>query len=145
MPAVSTEHEPSGEDSLIRPSISTYNVFRVLWPVPTTGGSAYPATYQYSEGPGYPVMTTVQSPGPNPYTIGAPFVPQSTAPARVRYAKPDSFQLISPGTDNAYGQGGAVPRVGPTGGDPNYYREPRHDDDNLTNFAPGELKNEGSK
>jgi hypothetical protein len=93
-------------------------------------------------------MTSNQSPGPNPYTIGVPFSPQSpSTPPKVRYAKPNSFQLISPGPDNAYGQGGSVPRVttgrvqAPQG---DYYQEPKQDRDNLTNFAKGELNDEQS-
>ena len=71
-----------------------------------------------------------------------------TAPI-VRYWKPDTFQIISPGLDAAYGQGGAVERRGaaylsqrpaqPT------YQESSQDDDNLINFATVQVRDASSQ
>jgi general secretion pathway protein G len=137
---VSTELEASDENSIPQNLMSTFNVFRVLWPVPAN----YPTAYKYNES-GVTTQTAVASPGPNPYTVGAPYEPQSSTVApKVRYLKDNSFQLISPGIDNSYGQGGAIPRFGPTDVK-DYYKETKWDDDNLASFAGGELKDEGAK
>jgi prepilin-type N-terminal cleavage/methylation domain-containing protein len=70
--------------------------FRVNWQVP----SSYPPPYYGVEpvSPGSP-QTSVQSPGPNPYTIGPPMIDTVKTP---RYWKPEAFQIISPGADNYY-------------------------------------------
>jgi general secretion pathway protein G len=119
--------EPNG--SVSTPTVG-FIEFRVNWQRP----AGYPAPYTptYGSAP----TTSVLSPGPNPYTIGPPM---NDAVPLVRYWKPDSFQLISPSSDNAYGQGGAVERLGsgvvvtrPTGPT---YQEVREDEDNLVTFA----------
>jgi competence protein ComGC len=118
-----------------------YIEFRVSWrmPINTSGSNAYPAAHRG----GYTVNSgnvdqnsSVESPGPNPYTVGLPFL---AANVTARYHKPDSFQLISPGTDNAYGQGGAYPREKSSSSSSPYYTEAKQDDDNLSNFGKARL------
>jgi hypothetical protein len=133
--------EPNGDAS--NPNPPTSNIaFRVLWALPTS----YPTNYAGNES-GATVQTSVRSPGPNPYTIGPPYLPgnYSTTPVTIppiRYFKADSFQLLSPGLDSGYGQGGALPRLGQRffSTAPYSYFETKEDDDNLCSFAKGQLK-----
>jgi general secretion pathway protein G len=110
------------------PNLATVPVadFLVLWPLV----AAYPGV----QGSGTGVDPYfVRSLGPNPYTVGASH-PGTPLPLgfSVRYHKPDSFQIISPGPSVGYGHGGEFPldeRVDNT-----------DDKDNLTNFSPGALE-----
>jgi len=71
---------------------------------------------------------TFSSVGPNPYTQGPP----NPASGAAVYAKSDSFQVICAGKDNRYGRGG---EIGPG--------LSQHDQDNLTNVRPSELRQGG--
>ncbi len=150
-----TQTEPSGVNSLAELDSNHDNnpgqipndfiAFRVNWRLPTNPSGTsilYPSDYTYTgTGAG---LTTVKSPGPNPYTVGAPF---STTIAIARYHKPESFQLISPGFDQQYGQGGAAPRLGQSAASSiPQYDELRVDvdDDNLTNLSGGKLRDFGN-
>lgn len=65
------------------------------------------------------------------YSAGDPRVDRGA----VKWYKPDSFQIISPGKDGKYGAGGFLPL-------PNDSRAPSQEDaDNLTNFSSGRLRN----
>lgn len=136
------------DGSVTIPTTVGFIEFRVNWQVPTSGPTAYPAIFAGVEpSPLGGVQTSVKSPGPNPYTQGPPMIDAIKAP---RYWKPDAFQIISPGPDNYYGQGGAVERLGasatsPRTGSTAAYEEVRADDDNLVSFASGELKDAGGK
>lgn len=129
-------------DSLITiPSVGLIE-FRVNWQVPST----YPAAFIGVEPVPTP-QTSVRSPGPNPYTIGPPMIDTVKTP---RYWKPEAFQIISPGSDNHYGQGGAIERLGPGSTTPRAapngaYEEARADDDNLVSFAGSAVKDVSSK
>jgi type II secretory pathway pseudopilin PulG len=134
---VASETEPSGDNSILTVG---YMEFRVNWQRP----AGYPAAYT----PSYatPPLNSVLSPGPNPYTLGVPM--NDTVPI-VRYWKPDTFQLISPGLDGAYGQGGAVERKGASfltqrPAQPSY-QEARVDDDNLVSFATVQVRDASSQ
>ena len=133
--------ELTGYSSLPTSLSGSFIEFRVRWQRPTGYPAAYTPTYATAP------LTSVLSPGPNPYTIGPPMI---DAVAIDRYWKPDGFQLISPGSDGAYGQGGAIERLdtrsnrsmvtpGPA------YEEVKEDNDNLSSFATTELKDAGSK
>ncbi len=104
--------------------------FQVLWPISAT----YPtATRRGSGTPADPYY--VESPGPNPYTLGSAY--PSTAPPIpagfiVRYHKPDGFQIISPGPAVGYGHGGEFPL--------DDQLDNRDDNDNLTNFSSGPMQ-----
>lgn len=127
--------EPSGITSI---PASGAIAFRVTWRLPTNAAGTsilYPAAYTYSgTGAG---LTSVVSPGPNPYTVGQPY--SETVPI-ARYQKPESFQLISPSLDMAYGQGGATPRGSSASTSTPPYAEVPEDGDNLSNFSSGELR-----
>ncbi len=93
--------------------------FGVLWPL----NAAYPSPPRSAGAPYY-----LQSPGPNPYTIGTSL--SAAAGWVVRYWKPDAFQIISPGTNRGYGSGGEFPLPSDASDE---------DKDNLANFSPAEL------
>jgi general secretion pathway protein G len=108
--------------------------FLVQWPInasyPGVQGSGTPADPYY-----------VISLGPNPYTIGDshPAYPSPQQPPLppgfvVRYHKPDSFQIISPGPGVGYGHGGEFPI------DEDDAADDDDDKDNLTNFSGGSLE-----
>ncbi len=92
------------------------------WPTGTRLGSGTLAAPYYLE-----------SPGPNPYTVGSPY-PGTPIPTGfvVRYHKPDGFQIISPGTGVGYGHGGQFPLADAL--------DNRDDNDNLTNFSGAPLQ-----
>ena len=134
--------EPSGINSI--PSSCGFIEYRVNWQRP----AGYPAAYTPSYASPSPPTNSVLSPGPNPYTIG---LPMNDSVPIVRYWKPDGFQLISPGINGDYGQGGAIERRptarGSRSASPSTpaYEEVKEDDDTLTNFATIEVKDAGSK
>jgi hypothetical protein len=100
--------------------------FLVLWPITST----YP-NVQGSGTATDPYYT--QSLGPNPYTIGAPHPGVPLPPGFVvRYHKPDSFQIISPGPGVGYGHGGEFPLDDKL--------DNTDDNDNLTNFSGSDLQ-----
>ena len=93
----------------------------------------------------------VESPSPNPYATGVTYLPPPPAFA-VPYQNPQTFQIISPGTDGMYGIGGAYMPTAttalpyptlPAGGSATTSSDAgvrNLESDNLTNFHNGTLQ-----
>ena len=108
--------------------------------------SAYEgAGYQPSDGdePGeqsavfqiaWPTKTTVNSPGPNPYTIGAA---NPGTGGFVKFHRSETYQLIAPGQDGLYGVGGPLPEDGSHGNGFGAADTGSGGGDNMVNFAGG--------
>ncbi len=109
----------------------TYRNFNIGYPTRLTSD---PATAPQTVGESV-------SPGPNPYTSGAPFMTGN--PPKASFINGISFQIVSSGGDGVFGPGGRFVGSGsgeklPLDGLPADSR--RDEKDNLTNFANGALE-----
>jgi hypothetical protein len=128
------------------------NFMNQNYDVDVNGG--FPLVLTFNVPFAFPTLGPIYSPSPNPYTTGEPYTQPATtgqAPPNVTYQNPQSFQIISPGLDGAYGLGGLYNPNSPTSPLPQYPTSPVNlsntsdtdvrnmERDNLTNFHNGKL------
>jgi general secretion pathway protein G len=96
-------------------------LYNLQFPVYASGGTA--------------AVTKTGSPAPNPYTSSLTQPPTGA----VTYLSPQSFQIISPGSDAMYGGGGQYTPNASTLLPPNGASDRNSEIDNLTNFHNGRI------
>lgn len=114
-----------------------FRAFNVAYPVNATGGNSCYGSF------------AAVSVGPNPYTASAPAF--QTGLARVVWQNPDSFQIVSAGSDQVFGVGGSFSTTANAGSlantdngglcsGPNGQPSRSPENDNLTNFYNSRLQ-----